>query len=233
MVLAAGSDESIAQPALERLCRKYWWPLFGFAQRGGLDKESSEDVVQTYLLSVIARASLSQVERGKGRFRTWLLAGLEHTMRNEWRRDRAKKRGEGVLIFSLDDSMVADPTLTEMSAAEAYDRQWAQTIMLAAMARLREEQGARGKAELYQRLEPIVTGQDRSPYVAIASRMGITEQNLTTQVFRLRGRLREILRHEIAQTVASHTDLEEEMRYLLGLLLDSASPSAKPEQAQG
>jgi RNA polymerase sigma factor (sigma-70 family) len=227
MVLAAGSDRSIAQPALERLCRKYWWPLFGFAQRSGLDRESSEDVVQTYLLSVIARASLSQVERGKGRFRTWLLAGLEHTMRSEWRRDNTKKRGEGKIVLSLEDSLLPDPALTELSPGEAFDRQWAQTIMLAAMTRLREEQQAMGKADLYRSLEQIVTGQDRAPYAEVASRLGTTETNLALQVFRLRGRLRDILRHEVSQTVASSGDLEGEMRYLLGLLLDPSSPSAK------
>ncbi len=215
MVLAAGSDGSIARPALERLCKKYWAPLFGFARRSGLTHEAAEDVVQSYLLTVIERSSLTGVERGSARFRSWLLGGMEFAMANARRHDHAVKRGGGKAIFSLDESTAAVPVAPGLTAAEEYDRKWAQTVMLAAVTRLREEQHAAGKDSSYFILEPAVTGQVKTAYSLLAGQLNTTEKNVGLMVHRLRARLRDILRSEVSQTVSSAEDLEDEIRYLL------------------
>ncbi len=170
MILAAGTDGSIARPALERLCRKYWWPLFGFARRAGLTREGAEDAVQTYLHNVIARGSLTGVERGAARFRSWLLGGMEHAMADMRRQDHAVKRGGGQVIFTLDETTDV-PAYPGFSAAEAYDIQWAQTVMLCAIARLRDEQRVSGKADQYQILEPVVTAQKKTAYAPLAEQL--------------------------------------------------------------
>ena len=216
MILAAGSDGSLARPALERLCRKYWWPLFGFARRAGLSREAGEDAVQAYLLTVIERGSLTGVARGEARFRSWLLGGLEHAMANLHRHNGAQKRGGGQEFFPLDETREV-PAWPGLSAAEAYDRQWAQTVMLAAMRRLREEQSRAGKNNAYAMLEPVVTGQEKTAYALLAVQLGTTENNVAIMIHRLRTRLRDILRAEVAQTVASPEDLEDELRYLFAI----------------
>jgi DNA-directed RNA polymerase specialized sigma24 family protein len=215
MVLAAGSNGSMARSALERLCRKYWAPLFGFARRSGLSHEAAEDVVQTYLLTVIERGSLVGLERGGARFRSWLLGGMEFAITNARRHDNAEKRGGGKPIFSLDESLAELPVFAGLTAAEAYDRQWAQTVMMAAVSRLRKEQLMSGKEVLYSLLEPIVTGQAKTSYSLLAEKLETQEKNVALMVHRLRIRLREILRAEISHTVASAEDLEDEMQYLL------------------
>lgn len=215
MILAAGTDGSIARPALERLCRKYWWPLFGFARRSGLSREAAEDMVQTYLLTVIERGSLTGVDRGNARFRSWLLGGMEYAMADARRRDQAQKRGSGQVVFSLDESMTEVPAFPGLTAAEAYDRQWAQTVMLSAVNRLREEQRLAGKEARYRLLEGVVTGQDKTSYADLALPLETSEKNVALMVHRLRTRLRDILRAEVAQTVSTPADVEDEMRYLL------------------
>lgn len=218
MILAAGTDGSIATPALERLCRKYWWPLFGFARRSGLTREEAEDAVQTYLQRVIARGNLSGLVRDGARFRSWLLCGMEHAMADLRRHGSALKRGGGQYLSSLDENTDV-PGCSGLTAAETYDCQWAQTVMLNAVTRLRTEQATAGKAVAYRSLEPVVTGQDKTAYATLAKSLGTSEKNIALVVHRLRSRLRDIIRAEVAQTVANPEELDDELHYLLSLFV--------------
>ncbi len=215
LVLAAGSDATRAVPALEKLCRSYWQPLYAFARRKGHAPEVCEDAVQGFLQTILARGSLSNVQRDGRRFRSWLLGGFGHHLANLHRHDQAVRRGGGRLAISLEDaeaSLPADPSLTP---DEAYDRRWAQLVLATAITKLREQQQRAGKGEAYMLLEPVVTVQAKTPYSSLAASLGITEQAVSLQVFRLRQRLREIVRAEVARTVLTNEDLEAELAYLL------------------
>lgn len=215
LVLAAGDDTSRSVPALEKLCRSYWQPLYAFARRKGHPPAVSEDAVQGFLHTVIARRSIENVERDGRRFRSWLLGGFSHHLANLHRHDNAARRGGGTIWLSLEEAEAALPSDPSLSPDEAYDRRWAQLVLTTAMTRLREQQQRAGKGETYALLEPIVTVQANSPYASLAALLGVTEQAIALQVYRLRHRLRELVRAEVARTVLTPGDLESEISYLL------------------
>jgi RNA polymerase sigma factor (sigma-70 family) len=217
LVLAAGSDATRSHAALESLCRSYWQPLYAFARRKGHSPEASEDAVQGFLESVIARGSIGNVERDGRRFRSWLLGGFSHHMANLYRHGQTARRGGGRTLISLEEAEASLPADPSLSPDAAYDRRWAQLVLSAAVKRLREQQQRAGKGEAYALLEPVVTRQDATPHVEIAGALGLREQAVTLQIHRLRQRLRDLVRAEIARTVLSAEDLEEEQAYLLAL----------------
>ena len=221
MILTAGSGTASAGAALEKLCRNYWPPLLGFALRSGLSREAAEDAVQGFIMIVIERGSLATVEPGGALFRSWLLAGFVHHLQNTKRQENAVKRGGGVAPLSLE--MLAEyecclPVSAGLTPAEAFDQGWARLIMTNTLEKLRKEQARAGKCSLYEVLEPVVTGQARTNYADLATATGMSENNVSVSVHRLRTRLRDILRAEVAQTVTSADSLEEELRYLMEVL---------------
>lgn len=217
LVLTAGENSSRAAPALEQLCRAYWQPLYTYARRRGHEPAASEDAVQGFLETVIERHSIGNVERDGRKFRSWLLGGFTHHLANIYRHEQTARRGGGKLTIPLDEAEAALPADPSLTPDEAYDRRWAQLILDTAMTRLREQQQRAGKGDTYTLLEPMVTHQSKTPHSEIAAALGITEQSVTLQIHRLRQRLRDLLRAEIARTVLTPEDLESEQSYLLGL----------------
>ena len=211
----AGTDASCSAMALEQLCRAYWHPLYAYARRPGLSPEAGEDAVQGFLATVIARRSLSNVERDGRRFRSWLLGGFTHHLTNNYRHGQAARRGGGQVALSLEDAEASLPADSSLSPDEAYDRRWAQLVLDAAMKQLREQQQNAGKGEAYAVLEPLVTLQAKTPHAEAAAALGVAEQNVTLQIHRLRQRLRALVRAEVARTVLTPEDVDSEMAYLL------------------
>jgi RNA polymerase sigma-70 factor (ECF subfamily) len=215
LVLAAGSDTSRSAPALEKLCRSYWQPLYAFARRKGHSPATSEDAVQGFLHSIIARRSMENVEQNGGKFRSWLLGGFANHLANLYRHEQTARRGGGLLPLSIEEAEAALPSDPSLSPDEAYDRRWAQLVLAAAMTALRDQQQRTGRGESYTLLEPVVTMQAKTPYADLAGKLGLTEQAVTLQVFRLRQRLRDLVRSEVARTVLTREELEEELGYLM------------------
>ena len=80
VVAAAGQGSaSDAQPALEQLCRNYWCPLYAHVRRRGYSREDAEDLTQAFFAHLLKHGSLSAADSSRGRFRCFLLAGLNHT----------------------------------------------------------------------------------------------------------------------------------------------------------
>jgi hypothetical protein len=48
VVLTAQGESSAAQEALEKLCRTYWRPIYGFVRRQGTEAEESKDLTQGF-----------------------------------------------------------------------------------------------------------------------------------------------------------------------------------------
>lgn len=218
LVLAAGADTSRAAPALEQLCRAYWQPLYAFARRRGHSPEFSEDAVQGFLLTVIERSSIGNVEREGGRFRSWLLGGFVNHLTNLHRHQRTQRRGGGLIPIAIEDAEPALPADPALTPDEAYDRRWAQLVFDKAVARLAEQQQRGGKGDALAVLLPVITAQAKTPHAELAEQLGINSQAVTVQIHRLRQRLRELVRAEIARTVLTARDLEEEFSYLIKVL---------------
>jgi DNA-directed RNA polymerase specialized sigma24 family protein len=213
-----------APEALAQLCRTYWPPLFVFLRRGGHSPADAEDLVQGFFEELLARETLRHVAREKGRFRSFLLKSLRHHVANQHRDRRTQRRGGGLLHITLDDPALRERCEQALQAggtsAEVFDRVWAQTTMAAAAAALRQEYEQSGRAALYAVVHRWLAAEAHpGDYTAAAPSLGLTEGALAAAVFRLRQRFRQLIRQEIAHTVQSPLEVDEELRHLLKVLL--------------
>jgi len=219
---AASVPAGEGREALEKLCRAYWPPLYAYLRRSGRDPHEAKDLVQGYLARLIERQDLEAVGPDKGRFRSYLLAGLRNFLISEVRRENAQKRGGGTEVVSIDaDGAEAGGDLVrtwELTPDQAFDRRWAETILYHAIEALRQEYLARGKGALFETLKPSLSGDAAEDRIAWGRELGMTPGTVAVAVYRLRLRLRELVRLEVAQTVESPAMVDEEMRDLLAIL---------------
>jgi len=218
-VLAIGDAKTTcAQAALSRLCQSYWYPLYAYVRRRGYIPQDAEDLTQEFFARLFRNETLSGFSREGGRFRSFLLKSMSHFLTDEWRRARVQKRGGGQII-SLDVASAEcrygiEPVDTH-TPETLYDRAWALVLLDTVFHRLRNEYARAGKVALFEEIKFCLTGQRNAiPYAELASRINQPENTLKTQVHRLRQRYRELLREEVAQLVASPTEVEEELRSL-------------------
>lgn len=218
-VLAAGKEDSPqADAALEKLCRAYWYPLYAFIRRRGVSAADAEDLTQSFFASLLRRRSLRSVAREKGRFRSFLLAALDHFLADEWDKARALKRGGGQVIISLDDQDAdgryqAEP-VAPASADQLFDRRWALIVLDAALVRLRQEHA--GKPRHFFLLQKFLSElPSEGAYEAAGAELDLAPGAVRVAVHRLRQRYRELVRLEIAATVGSLSEVEDELRFLL------------------
>jgi RNA polymerase sigma-70 factor (ECF subfamily) len=224
VVLAATrNDTTRAQTALARLCQAYWYPLYAYVRRRGYDAHDAQDLTQEFFARLLARNWLAQADRERGRFRTFLLSALSHFLANEWDKARAQKRGGAVEIvpLQLDSAETryghepADPVTPE----QGYERQWALALLEEVLNRLKREHEGEGQADLFAALKLRLVGDRQTqPYATLAAKLGMTEGAIKVAVHRLRQRYRQLLREEIAHTVASTGEIEDEMRHLFTVL---------------
>jgi RNA polymerase sigma-70 factor (ECF subfamily) len=179
--------------------------------------------VQEFFRALLEKKHLSQVDRSKGRFRSFLLAAMKHFLSKERDKARARKRGGGLPVVALDaldaEARYALEPADNMTPDRLFDRRWALTVLDQVVARLRGEYGRQGKADLYQAIECCLAGGAGAVnYAGLARELKMTEGAVRVAVHRLRRRYRELLRAEIAQTVGSPGEVEEEIAYLLDCL---------------
>ena len=220
MVLAAGrGDTTRARGALEKLCQTYWYPLYAYARRRGRSPEDAKDLTQELFAKLLEGHSLAHADPGRGRFRSFLLGAMNHCLADDLARSRALKRGSGRPPVPLD--LVLAEQQFELGAAGstapdvAFDQQWAAALLNEVLNRLESEHGRAGKVELFSALKQTLVGaRESQPYGKLAQDLGINEGAVRTAVHRLRKRYRELIRDEIANTVSSPDEVDEEIRYL-------------------
>ncbi len=224
IVVSAGQETTAAsKDALEQLCRSYWRPIYAYVRRRGYRAEESEDLTQAFLEHFLERKLVSVVDRQHGRFRTFLLHCCEYFLAKHWRDQRRLKRGGGRPLLSLEgDSLeqwyrneLADP----MTPERLYEKRWALSVLALVQERLRGEWEAAGKLEIFKTLQLFLSGENESMTCARAALdLGMSEAAVRTAVHRLRRRYGEILRAEVAQTISSPDEIEDELQYLLSVL---------------
>jgi RNA polymerase sigma-70 factor (ECF subfamily) len=223
MVLEAQGESPAAQEALEKLCRTYWRPIFAFVRRQGLSSEEAEDITQGFFAELLERRSLSAVRKEKGRLRSFLLGGLKYFLASEQRRAMAIKRGKGQRLIPLDELNADDRIEIEpadlMTAEMIYERRWALTVLERVLSRLKDEYLAAGNAALFDSLKELLPDEPGSPSQAeIAAKLGMSENAVRQAFYRFRQRYQALLREEIAHTVATPADIEDELRHLIAVL---------------
>jgi len=216
-----GSAEGSA--ALEKLCRTYWYPLYAFVRRRGYERPEAQDLTQAFFARLLEKDYLRGVDRNKGKFRSFLLAAVEHFLANEWRRANAQKRGGKFTFTSLDDTSAEQQYLTvagaNLTPEQLFEQQWAMTLLQQTLGGLQQEFAAAGKGALFEEIKIFLTGEKRAvSYSELAPKLGMTEAALKMAVSRLKQRYGELLRAEIVRPVASLDEVDEELRALFGAL---------------
>ena len=220
VVSAGGPRSSEASRALATLCENYWFPVYAFVRRAGHSADDAQDLTQEFFVRLLDKHFLAAADRNKGRFRTFLLTAVKRFLANEYDRIRAKKRGGGQTILSLEglEARYCQEPADRLTPERIFEQQWALSLLNQVLARLQAEMNADGKAALFDALKDHLTGSRAVGYRATAARLGMTEGAVKVAAHRLRQRYRELLREEIAQTVASPDEIEEEVRYLFTCL---------------
>jgi RNA polymerase sigma-70 factor (ECF subfamily) len=223
VVLAAQERSPAAEAALERLCRTYWWPLYGFVRRQGHNPEEAQDLTQGFFAVLLERRDFDSVRREKGRLRSYLLVSLKNFLAKAHRREMAVKRGEGQSLVPLDELLARERSDLEpadtLSADKIYERRWALTLLEQVLARLEDEYRVAGNAPLFEQLKELLADEPGRPSQAdIAAGLGMTENAVKQAFHRLRQRYRELLHEEIAHTVAAPGDVEDELRHFISVL---------------
>ncbi len=224
-VVLSATDTSApgSREALETLCCTYWYPLYAYTRRKGYSPEDAQDLTQGFFARFLEKNYLDDVDRGKGKFRSFLLASLEHFLTNEWRDARAQKRGGGRPLVSLDAALAEDRYRLEpvepLTPEKVFERRWAFTVLEMAMERLREEYEAQGKAALYAELKSAISSEaEQASYAEKAARLNQTVNAVKMAALRLRRRYRELLRAEVANTLGDESEVDQELRHLLAIL---------------
>ncbi|MCU0862755.1 MAG: sigma-70 family RNA polymerase sigma factor [Planctomycetes bacterium] len=214
---SASSDRATAQQALGELCTTYWLPLYAFARRSGASDDDARDQVQSFCAELLQHHGLAHADRERGRFRHYLLGAFRHHVAKGYRAAAAARRGGEVTLWSLDDAETRYRVEEHErdSPEAAFERRWALALLARATDRLRAEHVAPAKQALLTALEPSLLGTDDAPqHAAVATRLGTTEGAVRVALHRLRGRLRDLIRDEVLQTLADPDQLEDELRAL-------------------
>ena len=224
-VVAAGrpTDSTHARAALEQLCQTYWYPIYAYVRRHGHAPHDAQDLTQAFFARLLERNALGAADRERGRFRSFLLATLKNFLRDEWDKLRAQKRGGGQAVISLDagdaESRYALEPADTLTADRIFERRWAMLLLDRALERLRAEHEATGKRAQFEALKASLAGaRESQPYSELAAKLGLSEGAVKVAVHRLRQRYREVIRTEIAETVASEAEVEAELKHLMAAL---------------
>jgi RNA polymerase sigma factor (sigma-70 family) len=222
LVLAAGHDSRPdAATALATLCETYWYPLYYYVRRRGYRAEEAQDLTQEFFANLLEKGSLKVADPDRGRFRSFLLASLNHFLANEWDRARTRKRGGKVLSLDIEgaESRYSLEPADDLTAEKLFERRWAMTLLDLVLARLRDEFVREDRERVFERLKDFLGGAAAgAPYSQAAADLGMTEAAVKMAVHRLRRQYRRLLRAQIAQTVASPEEIDDEIRHLFAAL---------------
>ncbi len=224
VVLAAADSASPgAQEALEQLCRTYWYPLYAFVRLKGYPPEDAEDLTQAFFERFLQKRAIKSATAERGRFRSFLLTALQYFLCDQFDRATAIKRGGDVRFIPLDtleaEAQVQEAAASQRSPEMVFDRAWADTVVGTSLERLRAAYEAEGRGALFAELSPYLSRPaERASYSDSARRLDMDAESVAMAVMRLRRRYRALVRAEVANTVATPAEIDDEMRYLVELL---------------
>ncbi len=222
LVVAAQGASPAAREALAELCRLYWYPLYAYVRRRGHSDDEAQDLTQEFFARLLERNDLARLDPARGRFRAFLLAACRHFLANQRDHAHALKRGGGLRPLSLDladsERRYASEPSHEQTPERLFERRWALTLLDCVLQRLRQHYETAGQLLLFERLKGSLTGAATDTYAESAAVLGMTEGAVKVAAHRLRQRYRDLLREEIARTVADPGEVDDEIRELFGAL---------------
>jgi len=224
LVLRARGESPEAKAALSELCEAYYQPVLRFLRREGRDEDAACELTQEFFARVLARGGFGGVDPGRGRFRSYLLGALKHFLADLRDRERREKRGGGITPEPLAPSTDTSPGFEVPDPAGRppdawFDREWALAVMDRALAALAAEFRAADKASQFEALKPWLVGETSALSQAdAAARLGLSEGAVKVAVHRLRHRFRDLVKAEIAHTLPTPDDIDDELRHLIAAL---------------
>ena len=213
IILAGGGNEE----SLNEFCRQYWHPLYSFARRSGKSAEVSQDLTQGFFQSLFEKDKLSEIKRGKGRFRNFLLILFKRYMINEYTKSQAEKRGGKLQEVDFAD---VEEWLSEqnLSPEDLYNKSWALTVLDGAMKELETRFAENGEEKRFALMKPHLDSSSAKTYRESAAELGCTENSFKVAVHRLKKEFGKLLRLKIESTVENSADIDEELRFLYEVL---------------
>ena len=220
---SALTDVPEAADALAQLCEKYWPPIYSFVRRRGYSPPDAQDLTQSFFAFFLQTKAYARTDRLQGRFRSFLLASVKHFLANDWDRTQAIRRGGNYQFVPLDqktaEALYDAASASDSTAERLFDSRWAKTLAGRSLNSLKDALQAEGKLELFEQLKTFLAGDSVIPsYDEASARTGLPRATVKTQVHRLRQRYREIVRCEIARTVSSPHEVDDELHYLYNVL---------------
>ncbi len=225
VIAAMETAPTRATDAMERLCSRYWFPVYAAIRRAGNDAHHAEDLTQGFFEFAIENRLLQRARKDKGRFRSFILTSLNNFLHNRHDRATAVKRGGGYQIVPFDEAdaerILASEPASNGTSQDSFDRRWAVTLIRRVMENLRNEYAKRGRSATHDSLLPHLTNNP-SPvdFLRLAADLDLEAGALRVALHRFRRRFGELLRSEVAHTVTTPDEVEEEIRYLLSILAD-------------
>lgn len=231
-VLAAGGEDTLAGEAMRDLCAAYYEPVVGWLRRSGRTDDDAREAAHGFFAELVSRRAISGADRTRGRFRSYLLGALKHHLARERQHAARLKRGGGdhaPQAVPAEDSgsgrAIADPGA--MPPDIEFDRQWALQVLRRALTGLEQECASNGEAAGFAGLKPFLTaGESHGGLAALARETGEHEATVRSRLHRMRRRFRERVRSEVAATISSRADLDDELASLMAAL--RARPPAAP-----
>ncbi|MDQ6860598.1 MAG: sigma-70 family RNA polymerase sigma factor [Verrucomicrobiota bacterium] len=229
-VISACNDKretsDVAQAALAQLCRDYWPPLYSFVRRRGYNSADAQDLVQGFFAFFLKTRAYERTDRGKGKFRSFLLASMKHYMADVWDRERALKRGGGLSFVLLENEMETVERQCAREFGEAmlpgdrlYELRWAEALVVCSLGRLEEEAMREGKGRLFAELKPFLCGGRNVPRQEdVAVQLAMSVETLRSHLSRWRARYRIALRDEVRRTLGEDDSVDAELHHLCSVL---------------
>jgi RNA polymerase sigma-70 factor (ECF subfamily) len=223
IVAARGGESTDSQRALADLCEAYWYPLYAFVRGQGYDADRAKDLTQGYFATLLEKDYLDQVDPEAGRFRTFLRVTMKHYLINEAEKERAMKRGGGVVPVSLDTEEAEQryrfEPVDRLTPEQVYERRWALTLLGRVLERVGLEYEEEGSGARFDALKGYLTGEEpHFKYQEVAQSLEMSQPAVRAWVRRMRQRFGRLLRSEIAETVVDPQDIDDEVRHLLRMM---------------
>jgi len=223
VVISAKQRSPDSRQALEALCKAYWYPLYAYVRRRVPHVEEAQDLTQAFFAELLDKNYVDLATPERGRFRAFLLTAFKHFLSKQWDKANAQKRGGGRAPISLDfqsaNLTIAREPAAGITAERFYDQQWAIALLSRTMDRLQNEMEAEGKGKQFTELKGFIIGDHAgSTYAEIAGRLDMSEAAARKASSRMRSKYQVLLREEIAQTVASPEEVDDEIRDLFAVL---------------
>jgi RNA polymerase sigma factor (sigma-70 family) len=227
VLTARDAPSPAADEALAELCRQYWRPLHAFTCAQGYSADDAADLTQAFFERLIAKRDLANVDRSRGRFRSFLLASLKHFLANARDHDRAVKRGARHVHIPLEDlagERTGDLVADGITPETLFEEEWLAAVLERVIARLRSETDAERFPLVEFLAAPLFRGDPEAPLRTLAEQLSMSEGAIRVALHRMRRRLRHLLEEEVAATVADRSDVEAEIRYLFAVAARRSGP---------